>query len=120
MAAFRYFSFIIASIIFQSLGGIFGKYAAISLPAPTVIGIFTNAFYILSIGCLFFQAIVWQQALMHFPLSVAYPYMALVSFVVLISSAVLFHEGVTPGNIIGLVIISAGIVVLSRETGGGA
>jgi len=113
----RNFSFIILAIAFQSLGGILGKYAALSLPAPTFIGIVTNAFYILSLGCLFLQAIVWQQALRHFPLSVAYPFMGLVNFVVLFSSAILFQEGVTLTNIVGLVLISMGIAVLSHEIG---
>jgi len=111
----RYFSFIIFSIAFQTLVGIFGKYAALSLPAPTLTGIVTNTFYILSLGCLVLQAIVWQQALRHFPLSVAYPFMGLVNFVVLFSSAILFQEGVTLANIIGLILISLGIVVLSHE-----
>ena len=113
----RYFSFIILAIVFQSLCGIFGKYAALSLPATSLIGIVTNAFYILSLGCLVLQAIVWQQALRHFPLSVAYPFMGLVNFVVLFSSAFLFLEGVTLANIGGLILISVGIAVLSHEIG---
>jgi len=67
--------------------------------------------------CLFLQAIVWQQALRHFPLSFAYPFMGLVNFVVLFSSAVLFQEGVTLVNVMGLVLISVGIAVLSCEMG---
>lgn len=116
----RYFSFIILSIAFQSLGGIFGKYAALSLHVSSFIGIVTNAFYILSLGCLVLQAIVWQQALRHFPLSFAYPFMGLVNFVVLFSSAVLFQEGVTLVNVMGLVLISGGIAVLSHEMGDAA
>jgi len=120
MKNFRYFSFIIFSIAFQSLSGIFSKYAALSLPTPSLIGIVTNVFYILSLGCLFLQAIVWQQALRHYPLSVAYPFMGLVNFVVLFSSAVLFQEGVSLVNIVGLILISVGIVVLSHEIGDSA
>ena len=113
----RYFSFIILSIAFQSLGGIFGKYAALSLDVPSFIGIVTNAFYILSLGCLFLQAVVWQQVLRHFPLSFAYPFLGLVNFVVLFFSAILFQEGVTPANIAGLILISAGIAVLTHKSG---
>jgi multidrug transporter EmrE-like cation transporter len=117
MKNLRYFSFIILAITFQSLGGIFEKYAALSSPALSLIGIVTNVFYILSLGCLFLQAIVWQQALRYFPLSVAYPFMGLVNFVVLFSSAILFQEGVTLANIMGLVLISVGIAVISHEIG---
>ncbi len=112
-----YFSFILLSILFQSFSGIFGKYAALTLSSPTITGVVTSSFYILSLGCLFLQAVVWQQALRHYPLSVAYPFMSLVNFVVLFSSAVLFQDEVTAANIIGLVVISAGIAVISSETG---
>jgi multidrug transporter EmrE-like cation transporter len=117
MKNLRYFYFIILSILFQSLSGIFGKYAALSLQSTSFIGIVTNIFYILSLGCLLLQAIVWQQALRHYPLSVAYPFMGLVNFVVLFSSAILFQEGVTFANILGLIFISTGIVILSHEIG---
>jgi multidrug transporter EmrE-like cation transporter len=108
----RYFSFIILSIAFQSLGGIFGKYAALSLPAPNLMGILTNIFYILSLGCLLLQAIVWQQALRHFPLSVAYPCISITNFVVLFSAAALFQESVTYADIFGLFLVTTGIFML--------
>jgi multidrug transporter EmrE-like cation transporter len=111
----RYFSFIILAIIFQSLGGIFGKYAALTLQGSSIIAIFTNVFYILSLVCLFLQAIVWQQALRHFSLSFAYPCISLTSYVVLFFSAIFFQEGITLPNIIGLSLITIGIYVLFKE-----
>ncbi len=117
MKSIRNFSYIILAIFFQSIGGIYGKFAAITLSDITLFAVITNTFYIASLACLFFQAVVWQQALMHYPLSFAYPFMSLVNFVILLSSAVLFDEGITITNIAGLVLISIGITVLSRERG---
>jgi len=111
----RYFFFIIVSILLQSCNAILKKYAATSIHEVTIITIVTNVFYILALVCLFLQAVVWQQALNHYPLSFAYPFMSLVNFVVLVTSAVLFHEGVTVTNVLGLVIISLGITILSRQ-----
>lgn len=111
------FSFIILAIFFQSVGGISGKFAAITLSDATLFAIIANGFYIVSLACLFFQAIVWQQALIHYPLSFAYPFMSLVNFVILIPSALLFDEGITIANVVGLCLISIGITVLSREMG---
>jgi len=111
------FSFIILAIFFQSVSGISGKFAAITLSDATLFAIIANGFYIVSLACLFFQAIVWQQALIHYPLSFAYPFMSLVNFVILISSALLFDEGITIANVVGLCLISIGITVLSREMG---
>jgi multidrug transporter EmrE-like cation transporter len=114
------YSYIILAVVFQSMSGIFGKYAALSLSSFSISLIITNGFYLLSLACLFLQAVVWQQALRHFPLSFAYPFMGVVNFVVLFFSAILFQEGVTPANIIGLVLISTGIAVLSHGMGEGA
>ncbi|HUM44284.1 MAG TPA: hypothetical protein PKI14_15175 [Fervidobacterium sp.] len=111
------FSFIILAIFFQSVSGISGKFAAITLSDATLFAIIANGFYIVSLACLFFQAIVWQQALIHYPLSFAYPFMSLVNFVILIPSALLFDEGITIANVVGLCLISIGITVLSREMG---
>jgi len=107
--------YIILAIFFQASGGIFGKYAAITMSDPSPIMMVANIFYLLSLASLLLQALVWQQALMHYPLSFAYPFMSLVNFVILLSSAVLFNEGVTITNIVGLGLISIGITVLSRE-----
>jgi len=113
MRPYHAFSFIILSIIFQSAGGIFAKYAAQSLlSGTTFIGIITNSFYIISLGCLILQAIVWQQALRYYPLSVAYPCVSITNFLVLFAAAILFGENITYGNIIGLFLITAGIIVL--------
>ena len=112
-----YFSFILLAIAFQSLGGIFGKYAALSLQVPTFAGILTNVFYILGLVCLLLQAIVWQQALIYYPLSIAYPCMSLISFVILFAAAFLFDEHITLPNILGLILVTAGIFVLFRYDG---
>ena len=115
MKSIHNFSYIIFAILFQSIGGISGKFAAITTSDATLFAIIANGFYIVSLACLFFQALVWQQALMHYPLSFAYPFMSLVNFVILLFSAVLFGEGITITNIAGLCLISIGITVLSQE-----
>jgi drug/metabolite transporter (DMT)-like permease len=44
--------------------------------------------------------------------------MSLINFIILIASALLFHEGITVANIIGLIFISVGIAVASSKNGG--
>ena len=77
----------------------------------------TNLFYILSLTFLVLQAIVWQMALIHYPLSYAYPFVSLVNFVILIFSAILFQEQITAYNVLGLTFISVGIFILARSFG---
>lgn len=108
-----HFIFIAFSIIFQTVAAISIKYAAVT---PSEVP-FASPFYIVSLFFLFLQALTWQQALIRYPLSFAYPFMSLVNFLLLFSSALLFYEGITPANIAGLILISVGITVLAHREG---
>jgi len=108
-----YFPFflILLSIIFQSLAIIFGKYAALTLINYSLISVISNTFYILSLIFYLLLAIIWQQVLVKFSLSVAYLLMSSVYFIVLFCSAYLFNEGITIFNLIGILLITIGIVI---------
>lgn len=112
-----YFNLIIVSILFQAGSGICGKYAAMTIKETSPFITLTNIYYLLSLLFLVLQAIFWQQALIHYPLSYAYPFMSLVNFVILFCSAILFHEQITKYNILGLTVISIGILILSQSLG---
>jgi multidrug transporter EmrE-like cation transporter len=111
----RYFIFICLSIIFQACGGFFGKLAAQTSTGFSVSSILSNGFYIAALVFMMLQAIVWLQALKHYPLSFAYPMMSLVNFLILFISAFYFKEQVTAFNIVGLTIISFGVLLLSQS-----
>ena len=117
MKPYFHFLFIVSAILCQACGGIFGKYAAMTIDSLTIFAVISNTFYMLALGCMVLQAIVWQQALKHYLLSFAYPFMSLVNFVILFSAFLLFNESITTMNIIGLVVISIGVSVLSRDGG---
>ena len=117
MKQYFYFLFIVSAILFQACGGICGKYAAMTIDSLTIFAVISNTFYMLALGCMVLQAIVWQQALKHYRLSFAYPFMSIVNFVILVPSFLLFNESITTMNIIGLVVISIGVSVLSRDGG---
>lgn len=104
-------------ILLQSAGGIFGKYAALTIDNFNPLVTLGNLFYISSIICLVLQAVFWQRALIHFPLSFAYPFMSLVNFIILFLSHFLFEENISINNVFGLTLISCGIMVLSRNSG---
>ena len=111
------FSSIILSILFQAISGICGKYAAMAATNASLFITVTNFFYFLSLLFLVLQAVVWQLALIHYPLSYAYPFLSLVNFVILIFSAILFKEQITAYNVFGLIFISFGIWILSHNFG---
>ena len=56
----------------------------------------------------------WLAAMTKFELSYAYPFMSLAFVLVLVLSALLFHEALTTAKILGVLLIIAGIIVGSR------
>lgn len=107
---------LVFSILIQAFGAVCTKYAALYGSATTYFGISTTLFfYGVILGGMGLQILFWQQSLKYFSLSFAYPFRSLVSFIVLVSAYVLFHESITLLNIIGLAIISCGIFFLVRE-----
>ena len=62
----------------------------------------------------FLAGISWLAAMTKLELSYAYPFMSLAFVLVLILSAILFHEAVTLPKVLGLLLIGMGIIIASR------
>lgn len=95
------------SLLIQSLSSVFIKYAG-------KYETFSREFlfyYALAIGCLGVFAIMWQFLLEMIPLTTAYLRKGILYILILIWSVILFKEQVTINNIIGSIIIIAGICI---------
>jgi len=107
---------LLISILIQAFGAICTKYAAEWDPSETLFGIPVYLIiYLFILGGMGLQVIVWQYALKYYSLSFAYPFRSLVSFVVLLSAFWLFHESITLMNVVGLTVITAGVVFLAQD-----
>ncbi len=107
---------LIFSILIQAFGAICTKYAAESGSLSTFFGIRVEyIIYVIILGGMGLQVIFWQSALKYYPLSFAYPFRSLVSFIVLVSAYYLFQESVTVLNVFGLALISVGIYFLAQD-----
>lgn len=95
------------SLVIQSLSSVFIKYAG-KFDTLSKEFIF---FYVLAVGCLGVFAIMWQLLLELIPLTTAYLRKGILYILILIWSVILFKEQVTLNNIIGSVIIIAGISI---------
>jgi multidrug transporter EmrE-like cation transporter len=93
------------SLVIQSLSSVFIKYAG-KFETLSKEFIF---FYVLAVGCLGVFAIMWQLLLELIPLTTAYLRKGILYILILIWSVILFKEQVTIYNIIGSLIIIAGI-----------
>ena len=93
------------SLVIQSLSSVFikmaGRYETLSKEF-----IF---YYVLAVGCLGVFAIMWQLLLELIPLTTAYLRKGILYILILLWSVILFKEQVTMNNIIGSLIIIAGI-----------
>jgi drug/metabolite transporter (DMT)-like permease len=107
---------LIISMLIQAFGAICTKYAAMSDPVYSLFGIrIEYLLYLIILGSMGLQVITWQYALKYYSLSFAYPFRSLVSFIVLFSAFILFDESITFLNILGLIIISIGVIFLMKD-----
>jgi multidrug transporter EmrE-like cation transporter len=109
------FLFILLSLLFQSGSVVFGKFASLTIEGHNPFYLLLNPYYLLTILCLFLQAITWQQTLRHYPLAWSYMFMSGIYPVILLSSYFIFNEHITVQNIIGALIIVAGVLNLMRR-----
>ena len=70
-------------------------------------------FYLLDFAVLGVYAILWQQLLKRFELSIAYANKAMTLLWSLLWSVVLFHDGVTWPKLLGVIMVIAGTIVLN-------
>ena len=103
--------FLIAAVLAQSTALALGKAAGLGYSG---FDRYLSIEYIGSLGALMVQAVVWQQALKRYPLSVAYPFMSAVFLIIPAVSFFVFDETISTGQIAGAVLIAAGTVMLSR------
>jgi multidrug transporter EmrE-like cation transporter len=95
---------------------VFGKFAAITVQSITVKNLLISPYYILTLGCLFLQAITWQQTLRYYPLAWAYMFMSGIYPVIMLSSHFIFHEQLSLCNLAGTLIILIGVFNLLKSS----
>lgn len=81
---------------------------------PFMLHLLLNPWIVSSIAAGFGALLCWLAAMTKFELSYAYPFMSLAFVLVLVLSALLFHEALTAAKILGVLLIIAGIIVGSR------
>ena len=87
---------------------------ALTNKALFLTGLFLDPWIIIAILSAFLAGIAWMAALTKLELSYAYPFMSLAFVLVLIFTAILFHEAVTAPKVLGILLIVIGIIVTSR------
>jgi len=78
-------------------------------------GMLLNPYIILSLGLTLLAGVTWMIAMTKFDISYAYPFTMFGFVLILILSALLFNEIITWHKVVGLVLISIGILVSSQS-----
>ena len=107
--------FLHISILIFSATGIFSKMAANNINENGIFNIWTFVFAGLMLLNCGIYAIFWQQNLKHFEVNVAYAHRSVYNVWSLLWAFIIFSEAITVGNIIGTVLISAGVLVIQSE-----
>jgi len=106
---------ILSTIMFQSLSIILLKKAAITIGAFSIEEALMNKYYVASLLSLISQAIAWQQAIKDLDISKAYMFMSSVQIIVIIASYLFFKEAINLQNILGSIVIIAGLNLLYKN-----
>jgi multidrug transporter EmrE-like cation transporter len=117
------FAYVLGSVLCTVYGQIVVKWqvgkagalpAAFSEKIPFLFKLVLNPWIMSGMVGGFLALLCWLAAMTKFDLSYAYPFMSLAFVLVLILSAVLFHEAVTTPKVLGVLLIIAGIIVASQ------
>ena len=63
-------------------------------------------------------AVLWQQAIKHFQLSIAYANKAMGLLWSMLWSHLIFRQGITPAKVIGVLLVMAGVIVMNMGESG--
>jgi multidrug transporter EmrE-like cation transporter len=105
------FSALIGINLLYACTGIFTKLAA----RETFLSPLYLLWFICAVGVIALYAMLWQQVLKRIELSTAYLFKGTTLIFTMLFAALLFGEAITIPNIIGSVIIIAGITLLARS-----
>ncbi len=97
----------------RPLGG-FARFDAATLAASIDI-LFRSAPFWVGMCCYAASLCVWLAALAKAPVSVAYPMLSLGYVVVAFASAMWLGEALSPTRLLGIALICAGVVLVSRS-----
>jgi drug/metabolite transporter (DMT)-like permease len=100
----------VAAQVFYKLAGLWSRDHA-GLIAAFVL----NPWLWIGLACAVVGMVLWLLALRHLPLSVAYPWTALVYIFTPIASALIFGDLLRTEYLIGLGLIAVGVVITTRS-----
>lgn len=107
------------NIMLFSFTSVFSKLASNQLNEKGIFSISLYVFLMLMVLNCFVYALAWQKVIKKFDLNVAYANRSVYLIWSQVWAAVIFHENLTVRNMIGLLIVFAGVLIVSTDNGTG-
>ena len=106
------------NIMLFSFTSVFSKLASNCLNRDGIRSLWLYIFLFLMLLNCFVYALAWQKVIKKFELNVAYANRSIYLIWSLVWAVAIFHENLTVRNIVGLLIVFAGVIIVSTQTGG--
>lgn len=103
------------NILLFSLTSVFSKLASVEYNKNGLKGIMLYVFLFLMIANCGVYALAWQQVIKKFPLSTAYANRSVYLLWSQLWAWIIFHENLSLRNIIGILVILAGVLVVQSN-----
>ena len=98
-------------VVIYTLSGIMSKNASANGDKPVKFLIFFGLEFVL----LAVYAVLWQQMIKHFELSVAYANRSMAVLWSMIWAVLFFHDEITVKNMIGVLLVTVGTVIMNTD-----
>lgn len=98
-------------VVIYTLSGVAAKFAA----GGSFLSVRFILCYAIEIGLLGIYAILWQQMIKKFDLSIAYANRSIALLWSMIWATIIFGEKITLKNIIGVMIVIAGTIIINSD-----
>lgn len=106
------------NIMLFSFISVFSKLASNCLNRDGIRSLWLYIFLFLMLLNCFVYALAWQKVIKKFELNVAYANRSIYLIWSQVWAVAIFHENLTVRNIVGLLIVFAGVIIVSTQTGG--
>jgi|WetSurMetagenome_2_1015567.scaffolds.fasta_scaffold462664_2 drug/metabolite transporter (DMT)-like permease len=104
---------LILFIVLRTMNQIMFKYVALGPGGSNYFALLFDPVFYLAGFVFWAQAIVWIAVLRRMVLSRAYPFTGLTVITLLISGAYFFGDSITLGNVLGALVIVAGVAIIA-------
>ncbi|MEW5945224.1 MAG: 4-amino-4-deoxy-L-arabinose transferase [bacterium] len=95
----------------NSMGGVTLAGGAV---ATEIAGIFTNPYVLAGLCAIAVSLLIWLHVISRLDLSFAYPFVSISYILILLAGWLVFGEHATPARAAGVILIGAGVIIISR------